>query len=492
MKTKKSYILFKAAGVVLVALCMASCMDWLDVRPKTSVNEEELYSREEGFMEALTGIYIQMSSTDMYGRELSYGITDKLAQLYEPGGGTDIRELVFGQEEWYKFPSEKTEPYINSVWKRMYNTIANINNLLTWLDRNGDVITTKNYYNIIKGEALGLRAYLYTDLLRLYGPIFKNPGAGNSPTLPYRTEFNRNPKELSTAEQVTKLIEKDILEAEELLKDDPMYIEFPKSGQPATVGLDPFLTQRFKRMNLYAVKALAARMYLWKGDKVNAAKYAQQVIDAEDKDGKPYFKVVTDNATDRIYSTEIIFSMNVYEFDEQVEKDFAISPHTTVYYVQDKDRIDQLFDVNNDGANDMRYREGQGFASSGKSLASVKYHQNSLYSSVLRNTLPLIRLSEMYYILAECTDDLDLTRYYLSTIREARGSDQVGPITSVDDKLNQLLKEYRKEFYAEGQLWYFYKRHEYKTFLFCPLKTDMTEVNYRFPLPENETEFGEY
>lgn len=492
MKTKKSYIIFKTLLLTLAVLPMTSCMDWLDVKPKTSVDEKELFSREEGFMEALTGIYIQMSATDMYGRELSYGLPDKLAQCYEPGGGSDIPQPVFGDEDWYRFPSTKTEGYINSVWKSMYKTIANINNLLMWVEKNRDVLTTENYYEIIKGEALGLRAFLYTDLLRLYGPIFKNAGAGQSPTLPYRTEFNRKPRELSTAEQVTKLIEQDLLAAQELLADDPMYMEFPKSGDPETVGRDPFLTYRYKRMNLYAVKALAARMYLWKGDRVNAAKYAQQVIDAEDQNGNPYFQLVTDNATDRIYSTEIIFSMSVDEFDEQTEKDFAVSPYSTQYYVQDRDRIDQWFDINNDGANDMRYREGQGFASSGKAAYTVKYYQNAMFSEALRNTIPLIRLSEMYYILAECADDLETTRYYLSSIREARGSDELRPISGEDDKLDQLMKEYRKEFYAEGQLWYFYKRNACKTFLFCPLKTDMAESNYRFPLPENELEFGEY
>ena len=47
----------------------------------------------------------------------------------------------------------------------------------------------------------------------------------------------------------------------------------------------------------------------------------------------------------------------------------------------------------------------------------------------------------------------------------------------------------RKEFYGEGQLWFFYKRQGYKTFQFCPI-TNMTEARYRFPIPDDETVLG--
>lgn len=487
MKTVNTIALY----LLLPLFLLTSCADWLDVKPKTSVSEADLFSREEGFVEALTGIYIQMATTRFYGRELSYGITDKLAQCYEPGGGTDRPALVFGKEDWYQFPSDLTKYYIDDVWRVAYSTLANINNLLGWLEKNGSVVTTPGYYNIIKGEALGLRAFIYTDLLRLYGPIFKNSGAASSPTLPYRTEFNRNDKKLSTAQEVTELIEKDIKAAELLLKDDPMYMQFTTSGNGLVPGRDPFLIARYKRMNLYAVKALAARMYLWKGDKTNAEKYAKEVIEATAKDGEPYFSIVSDNVTDRVFSTEIIFSMSIHEFDKRAEVDFVIT-NSNDYMVAKKSRIEEWFDIYNEGANDMRYREGQGFNFSGTSAVTAKYQQNAMFSPDIKNTIPLIRLPEMYYILAECTNDYSITRNYLSLIREARGSDEVKVINNEQDKLNELTKEYRKEFYAEGQLWYFYKRNALKSFLFCPLKSDMTEKHYRFPLPENEIEFGNY
>lgn len=490
MKTIKKNILRSA--LALSILMTASCADWLDVKPKTSISDAELFSREEGFMEALTGIYIQMSGTDLYGRELSYGIPDILAQCYEPsddrGGGGQIS---FKDPDWYKFPSDKTRQYIDDVWNRMYSTIANVNNFLTWLDRNRHVVTTEGYYEIMKGEALGLRAFLYTDLLRLYGPIYGNPGGSVSLTLPYRTQFSRGDVSLSTAEEVTLLIEKDIKAAEELLKNDPMYLQFITDDNPPVLGRDPFLIARYKRMNLYAVKGLAARMYLWKGDKANAAKYAQEVLDAEHEDGDPMFQLVQNNINDRVFSTEILFSMSVDELEEQAEEDFA-NNMTTKYMVAVRSRIDLWYDIARDGSNDMRYRQGQGFEVTATSTFSVKYYQPAAFSPDIQNTIPLIRLSEMYYILAECADNLETTRLLLSSVREARGGDPVRTVANAEQKQEEIMKEYRKEFYAEGQIWYYYKRNAMKTFLHCPLETDMTEANYRFTLPENEVEFGNY
>ena len=65
----KKYIVSICLGMVF----LSSCSNWLDVQPKTTVEEEKVFSRELGFKEALTGVYIKMASTDLYARNLSYG-----------------------------------------------------------------------------------------------------------------------------------------------------------------------------------------------------------------------------------------------------------------------------------------------------------------------------------------------------------------------------------------------------------------------------------
>ena len=81
----------------------------------------------------------------------------------------------------------------------------------------------------------------------------------------------------------------------------------------------------------------------------------------------------------------------------------------------------------------------------------------------------------------------------MNTLRHNRGFDESNDLTE-DEVTNDMLqgiigKEYRKEFYAEGQLWYFYKRLGYETFLYCPVDK-MVEANYRFAIPDDETILG--
>ena len=63
-------------------------------------------------------------------------------------------------------------------------------------------------------------------------------------------------------------------------------------------------------------------------------------------------------------------------------------------------------------------------------------------------TVVLIRLAEMYYVLAECAADAQTAAGYLNEVREARGVDPTGLTEAT--RLNEIEKEYRKEFYGEG------------------------------------------
>lgn len=465
------------------SLMLSSCDDWLDVTPKTNVEEQDLFKNEQGFKEALTGVYIKMSETSLYGREMTYGFLDILAQRYISDENSDAD---YDKVTWYTYPSTRTQSYYEYFWTGDYNLIANLNNLLANIEAHGDVITTEGYRDIIKGEALGLRSFIYFDLLRMFGPVYKdNP---TSPSIPYRTQFNRDVAKLMPANEVADSIISSLKEAETLLENDPMNISFPVYSTDSSI--DAFLNYRFNRMNKYAVKAELARVYLWTGDKVNAAKYAQEVIDAKKSDGGKRFALITDNSQDKIGSTELIFSLSMDSetFADRIESEFMVAMWN-YYIIMPTDRLYEIFDVTVDGQNDMRMKEGTGFSIGTTGAYTLKFNQDNLFSFVLENNMPLIRLPEMYYILAECTDDMAVSANLLSTVRGARGVEDLDAFSSESEKQKNIEKEYRKEFYGEGQLWFFYKRLGYETFQFCPV-SKMTEKQYRFPIPDDETVLG--
>ncbi len=152
-------------------MTLCSCSDWFDVSPKTDVKAAELFESEDGFMEALAGIYVSMTDDAAYGDNLSFGMLDQMAQLYDmiPDGATDRSEI-------YDYTNTTSGGYntkgkLADSWGKAYNIIANANNLLKWLDEKGvTVITNEQTRNMIRGEALAIRAYVHFDVLRGWGP----------------------------------------------------------------------------------------------------------------------------------------------------------------------------------------------------------------------------------------------------------------------------------------------------------------------------------
>ena len=73
--------IFRYAALLVLLFCMG-CSDWLDVRPKSQVKEDDLFTSESGFRDALIGIYALMGRTDTYGGNSTMGFLDILSQTY--------------------------------------------------------------------------------------------------------------------------------------------------------------------------------------------------------------------------------------------------------------------------------------------------------------------------------------------------------------------------------------------------------------------------
>ena len=71
-------------------------------------------------------------------------------------------------------------------------------------------------------------------------------------------------------------------------------------------------------------------------------------------------------------------------------------------------------------------------------------------------------MSEMYLIAANARYDIDKEEAvdYLKTIRKMRGASQTVNDNSYESFLAELTTEARREFLGEGQMFYWYKRHD--------------------------------
>ena len=107
---KTIYILF---ATLITAFSFTSCSEWLDEVPKTDVPAAQLFETENGFMSSLAGLYITMTNEDTYGKNLSFGLIEQLAQMYDklPDGVTNPNDIyIYDNEVSYYSQCKQPSP----------------------------------------------------------------------------------------------------------------------------------------------------------------------------------------------------------------------------------------------------------------------------------------------------------------------------------------------------------------------------------------------
>ena len=326
-----------------------------------------------------------------------------------------------------------------------------------------------------RGEALALRAFLHFDLYRLFCPDVKlSPRAEG---IPYNKEFGVSLPPMYTVEEIVQLVINDLKEAETLLANDPIV-----SIVPYTLSSKSDADKYVARMNLYGVKAMLARVYQAKGDNVKAVAYAKEVIES----GK--FRLLefasvdqTEALTDVLFSDEHIFSLRnkeLKDYSEKLHRDESKNGVTSFkplpfggYY--------NWYEGNND---DVRYSKWFNLGD------FMKYYMDN--ADAFFRKMPMIKLSEMYLIVAECSFDMDseVSLEYLNVLRDHRIRNHV--------HLQYLSKEsiqdeMRREYLGEGQMWYVMKRNNLKIETGASSgDIEPSDVVYVFPMPDAEIEDG--
>ena len=102
--------------------------------------------------------------------------------------------------------------------------------------------------------------------------------------------------------------------------------------------------------------------------------------------------------------------------------------------------------------------------------------------SLAQNTIPLIRLYEMYLIAMECSDLATANDLY-KVMCVARDIPSV-EIADAAQLQNLLVMEYNREFYGEGQAFYAYKRLGIETII--DSNEPGSAATYVVPLPKAE------
>lgn len=482
MYIKKVYLL----SIVALLTILSACSKWVDIQPSDRLSETQLFENQKGYLKALNGIYMGMADPVSYGEFLTAGATDAMGQLYM----TSNTLSPFHVYMYYNYTSSQSKLGFENVWKKNYALIASLNVLIENCGTGPTAKLPDPYYGIIKGEALALRAFIHFDLLRLFGPIYSSSGK-DLKAIPYYKVTDMQIVPISSSEEVVDEVTADLNSALELLKDSDPVIKDGVRNQDNPQGNND-LNYRQYRLNYYAAKALLARVMLWKGDRTKAGSLAREIITEVQQPGNERFPFVTSaNAInvlspDRIFATEVMFSIytdartNMYNNLFLASNPFHLSPNNNN---ADMTRVNNMYD----DKNEYRYKIWE--FTNVEGVPMVVNQKYKYYLSAPGNfMIPLIRLAELYLIVAECSDDHNEAVQYLNALRNKRNAIDVNPGTQAALK-DIITAEYKREMIGEGQQFFYYKRNSF-TQLPNPASLTgnkvMSLTDYVVPMPDSE------
>lgn len=424
LKMRKINILLASAVLVFSASCD------LDRKPFNGLTAEKQFSSVNGFEDAVRGIYSGFRGGGYYSDD-GYWISS--GDVFSDNV-TLNNQGRFTQKSLFELENTAIN---NSfpIYGRAYVVISRANAVLDGL--NG--LPKSPLRDQFEAEALALRAILHFDIARVYCKIpTQSTDANQSLGIHYSKTYapdSKNRRKGTTVQGVYQNILEDLLKARDLIGG----------------------FSEFGRLNKNAINGLLAKVYLFNGDYQNAAKYAQEVVDAG-------VKVTPRNQVASLwkdaYKESVLFAIAITETDGiaigngygqdsgEGNKAEYVCSYQLYQLFKDED-IRKTTSVNVGVFKENTYRSVAkyfGRESGTKNLVDGKY----------------LRAEEVYLTLAEALfrqggKDTE-ARQVLDELRKERYENFVSTQETGDDLLNAILLERRLELAFEGDRFFTLKR----------------------------------
>lgn len=469
MKTK--YIF--ASGLAF-SMIFAGCQD-LDTFPEgdtvTEDQKSEVYElNPERAQAAINAIYAQFSQYEpnytSLGAARHNDIGYPTIMLCTDANGMD----VVSEDNGYNWQGNSldysdrsyTSYECQMVWNDLYNIIYSVNNAIVSLDLETDDAETQKYI----GQALAARAFSYFNLAQLYQ--FNYVGHESDPCVPLITDENRddvaeNGAARATVQEVYDQIESDLASA----------IEYLEASENAGESRDD---RRY--IDQAVAYGLSARVHLTKQEWEEAAEDAQTAINLSDATPAE----ITGPAFSDLSEVDWMWGIYIAETDDVVSSGIVnwISHmgsfnYGYAWYSGGKQINKALFntipdtdlrkgwwldeDLNSPLLSQSQLYCVVDYAGFG-AYTQVKFapYNNELYTSTNANDIPLMRIEEMYLILAEAQAMNGQPGTAKSTlenfITSYRDPDYTCTASSALDIQEEVYRQRRIEFWGEGLNWY--------------------------------------
>ncbi|SDD88176.1 SusD family protein [Pricia antarctica] len=431
MKTFIKSILI--SGLIVLQGCSK---DLLEQRPDHVISENLVLNSVEKLDKLLTGTYNEISRNTYLGRILYKRAAVK---------GTDFRfvETTYNPRDYeliaYKYEeSSNNNGSCEDLWIQSFKAINNLDLIINNIEAAEGNAAEKQK---ILGEALGLRGMIYFDLARTFTYPWLKAGAA-SQGLPLKLSSEEIVTERSSLGVTYDQIILDMQSSLDMLEENSW-----------DQGSTQYLTKT-------GVKALLARVYLYKEDWENALKYAKEVISAR--------------------GVENLMGVDSYGFEDyNSESLFELS--ITTQNSLGSNGLGAQFDFKNGGQGDiiatqtfvelLGAYEGDPRAAlleedkEGTNAAFIKYVNRSDGGGLSAHNIPVIRLSEMYLIASEAAangaggGDSEATNYLNILIGKRTTNFLANQAIETGEALKErIAEERRRELALEGHGVYDYIR----------------------------------
>jgi hypothetical protein len=270
-----------ALGMSLVTaglMIPTACTDFLEKPVQGQLLSQNFPTSSDDAIAATNGVYNTLRKSSFnFGL---FPLTDIMSDDAHKGSNpTDAAATIGPYDRFQHIPTENS---IASWWNSLYEGVRRANIVI---EKVPAISMETNLRQRLVAEASFLRALYYFDLVRAWGDVPKVT-AVDSPD-----DLTRAPKE-----EIYDLIETDLLSAIEALPE--------KSGYaPVDMG----------RATKGAAKALLAKVYLFRGDFVNAEAYALEVINSGQYNLMPDFADANSKAGE--FGPESVFEIGAIGFE---------------------------------------------------------------------------------------------------------------------------------------------------------------------------------
>mgnify|MGYP003623641969 CR=1 FL=1 len=103
--------------------------------------------------------YIRHKSNNRNSKEIVFGLIERLEQDWE-----------VADDAWKKYDYKNTllSSPLGTIFEEYYTVIMDVNNIIEMSETKRDVLSDE-WYGLIRGEALALRAFCHFEVLRMWG-----------------------------------------------------------------------------------------------------------------------------------------------------------------------------------------------------------------------------------------------------------------------------------------------------------------------------------